>query len=185
MKVRVALATLAAFLGVVLFGVTGASAQRTPAPQLSTPITGTALGGAQIFNGTFRLKDLTHSATKVMAEGQLTGLLGNRKINTAVTKMPVALVPQTAAASTAAAPGAAAPTLVCPILNLVLGPLHLNLLGLVVDLNTVVLNITAIPGAGNLLGNLLCAVANLLNLPAFLPALTQLLAAINAILARA
>jgi hypothetical protein len=51
----------------------------------------------------------------------------------------------------------------CQILSLTLGPLHLNLLGLVVDLNQVVLNITAVPGAGNLLGNLLCAVANLLN----------------------
>ena len=51
----------------------------------------------------------------------------------------------------------------CQILNLVLGPLHLDLLGLVVDLNQVVLNITAVAGAGNLLGNLLCAVANLLN----------------------
>jgi len=51
----------------------------------------------------------------------------------------------------------------CQILNLVLGPLHLDLLGLVVDLNQVVLNITAVPGDGNLLGNLLCAVANLLN----------------------
>src|SRR5690242_4968467 len=51
----------------------------------------------------------------------------------------------------------------CPILNLTLGPLDLNLLGLQVHLNQVVLNITAIPGNGNLLGNLLCAVANLLN----------------------
>lgn len=51
----------------------------------------------------------------------------------------------------------------CQILNLVLGPLHLDLLGLVIDLNQVVLTITAVPGAGNLLGNLLCAVANLLN----------------------
>jgi hypothetical protein len=51
----------------------------------------------------------------------------------------------------------------CQILNLVLGPLDLDLLGLVVHLNQVVLNITAVPGAGNLLGNLLCAVANLLN----------------------
>ena len=51
----------------------------------------------------------------------------------------------------------------CQILNLVLGPLHLDLLGLVVDLNQVVLTITAVQGAGNLLGNLLCAVANLLN----------------------
>ena len=51
----------------------------------------------------------------------------------------------------------------CEILNLVLGPLDLNLLRLVVHLDQVVLNITAVPGAGNLLGNLLCAVANLLN----------------------
>jgi hypothetical protein len=33
----------------------------------------------------------------------------------------------------------------------------------VVTLNQVHLTITAVPGAGNLLGNLLCAVANLLN----------------------
>jgi hypothetical protein len=51
----------------------------------------------------------------------------------------------------------------CQILNLVLGPLDLNLLGLAIHLNQVVLTITAVPGAGNLLGNLLCAVANLLN----------------------
>jgi hypothetical protein len=51
----------------------------------------------------------------------------------------------------------------CTILNLVLGPLDLNLLGLAIHLNQVVLTITAVPGAGNLLGNLLCAVANLLN----------------------
>jgi hypothetical protein len=38
-----------------------------------------------------------------------------------------------------------------------------NLLGLVVHLDTVHLNITAVPGPGNLLGNLLCAVAGLLN----------------------
>ena len=51
----------------------------------------------------------------------------------------------------------------CNILNLVLGPLDLNVLGLRVQLNQVVLDITAIPGPGNLLGNLLCAVAGLLD----------------------
>lgn len=51
----------------------------------------------------------------------------------------------------------------CTILTLDLGPLHLDLLGLVVDLAPVHLNITAVPGAGNLLGNLLCAVAGLLD----------------------
>jgi hypothetical protein len=53
----------------------------------------------------------------------------------------------------------------CQVLNLVLGPLHLDLLGLVVDLNQVVLTITAVPGSGNLLGNLLCSIAGLLNNP--------------------
>jgi len=51
----------------------------------------------------------------------------------------------------------------CTILDLVLGPLHLNLLGLVVDLNQVHLTITGQTGPGNLLGNLLCGLANALN----------------------
>lgn len=51
----------------------------------------------------------------------------------------------------------------CPILHLDLGPLDLNLLGLHVHLNEVILNVEAIPGPGNLLGNLLCAIAGLLD----------------------
>jgi hypothetical protein len=51
----------------------------------------------------------------------------------------------------------------CEILHLELGPLDLSLLGLMVHLDRIVLDITAQPGPGNLLGNLLCAVANLLN----------------------
>lgn len=47
---------------------------------------------------------------------------------------------------------------VCPILNLILGPLHLNLLGLIVDLNQVHLTITADPNGG-VLGSLFCSLA--------------------------
>lgn len=53
----------------------------------------------------------------------------------------------------------------CDILNLVLAPLDLDLLGLQVHLDRVVLNIVAQSGAGNLLGNLLCAVTGLLDGP--------------------
>jgi hypothetical protein len=84
----------------------------------------------------------------------------------------------------AAAPLAAA-AVTCPVLNLVLGPLHLDLLGLVVDLNQVVLNITAVQAAGNLLGNLLCAVAGLLDgtpLSGLLGQVSALLTSIFAIL---
>lgn len=70
----------------------------------------------------------------------------------------------------------------CQILNLTLGPVHLDLLGLVVDLNQVVLNVTAQSGNGNLLGNLLCAVANLLNQPPTAGGLTGLLNNLTALL---
>jgi hypothetical protein len=47
----------------------------------------------------------------------------------------------------------------CNILDLVLGPLHVNLLGLIVDLNQVHLQITADPNGG-ILGSLLCSLTN-------------------------
>jgi len=46
----------------------------------------------------------------------------------------------------------------CPILDLILGPLHLDLLGLVVDLNQVHLTITA-TATGGVLGSLFCKLA--------------------------
>ena len=48
-------------------------------------------------------------------------------------------------------------------MHLDLGPISLNLLGLQVNLNEVVLDISAQPGPGNLLGNLLCSVVHLLD----------------------
>ena len=56
----------------------------------------------------------------------------------------------------------------CSILKLDIGAMHLDLLGLVVDLAPIHLDVTAVPGAGNLLGNLLCAVAGLLDPNSFL-----------------
>jgi len=82
------------------------------------------------------------------------------------------------------------PPATCQILTLTLGPLTLNLLGLVVVIpSPIVINIFAIPGAGNLLGNLLCAVVNLLNgnplatLLGNLAALQQLVSLLNQIVA--
>lgn len=47
----------------------------------------------------------------------------------------------------------------CPILNLSLGPIDLNLLGLAVNTSQICLAVSAERGSGNLLGNLLCEVA--------------------------
>ena len=72
----------------------------------------------------------------------------------------------------------------CNILNLHLAPLHLNLLGLVVDTSDIYLTITGQTGQGQLLGNLLCAIAGLFNTPGPLAnLLNSLLAGIAATLA--
>jgi len=80
--------------------------------------------------------------------------------------MPVAMnvVRGTAQLTQQATPAQIAQQATCQILNLTLAPLTLNLLGLVVEIpNPVVLNIFAVQGAGNLLGNLLCAITGLLD----------------------
>jgi hypothetical protein len=70
----------------------------------------------------------------------------------------------------------------CDILTLDIGRVHLDLLGLVVDLAPVHLRITAQSGPGNLLGNLLCAVTHLLDQNPLAAALTNLLNTINNLL---
>lgn len=50
---------------------------------------------------------------------------------------------------------------VCDILFLDLGPIFLDVLGLTVDLSEIELDINAVSGSGNLLGNLLCQLVSL------------------------
>lgn len=78
------------------------------------------------------------------------------------------------ASLTDTAAGGAQIAAVCEILDLDIGAIHLDLLGLVVDLAPVHLDITAVSGAGNLLGNLLCAVVGLLDPGGFLGDLLNL-----------
>lgn len=89
--------------------------------------------------------------------GQLlaTGKLGGETF-TAPLDLSLADAAPAGAASALAAPAT-------PILHLTLGPIHLDLLGLKVDTSKICLNIDAQSGNGNLLGNLLTDVANLLN----------------------
>ena len=115
------------------------------------PIVSTIKHGKQ-FKGHFNVSQFITRNGKTFAVGTLTGHIGNRHVTRSNVAIPASVMQ-------APVTGAKA----CPILHLVLGPLNLNLLGLHVHLNTVVLDITAVSGPGNLLGNLLCGVANLLN----------------------
>jgi len=71
----------------------------------------------------------------------------------------------------------------CDILFLDLGPIHLDLLGLVLDVSQITIDLNGVTGGGNLLGNLLCALLGLLDPVAVIAAIQQLLDAINNILA--
>jgi hypothetical protein len=70
----------------------------------------------------------------------------------------------------------------CDILFLDIGAIHLDLLGLVLDLSPIQLDLDADPGPGNLLGNLLCAVTGLLDGGGLLTQIIGVLDRINAIL---
>jgi hypothetical protein len=150
-----ALATTAA-LGLV--PVSTASAAPAAAPAASTPRTTASstinqvIAGVGTFTGSFAPTSFSNQNGQLAVTGVVTGTL---------TTLTGAVIPVTQTVTTTVANATTAGS--CDILNLVLGPLHLNVLGLVIDLNQVVLDITAQSGAGNLLGNLLCAVAGLLD----------------------
>ena len=120
------------------------------APGIAIPVVSTAPGTA--FTGTFMLRQFVPTANGVAAVGTLTG------IATPVGGTPTAIL-QNVVVPTQITQAS------CSILHLDLGPLALNLLGLQVNLSEVILDITAQTGAGNLLGNLLCAVTGLLDSP--------------------
>ncbi|WP_284743846.1 hypothetical protein [Amycolatopsis sp. RTGN1] len=153
---------------------TAAAAPAAPAvPALSTPITGTftdAAGGTGTAVGTFTPTDFATDGSNLLANGVADVTLTDSAGQQVGTESRAVTVPAAAAVAS------------CEILDLVLGPLDLDLLGLVVHLDRVHLNITAESGPGNLLGNLLCAIAGLLdpgpltNLQALVDLLNQILA---------
>lgn len=150
------------------------------ASSLSIPVTGAATTGGGTFAGTFNLHRFVNNNGQVVAIGTIVGTVTDANGKSLGTGLQTVAIPVKSGPGTALAAAALAPAAIsCPILHLDLGPLDLNLLGLTIHLDEVVLDITAVPGAGNLLGNLLCAVANLLNNPAGLTALlNQILTAL-------
>jgi len=150
MKRMAIAATLA--LVTLLAPASAAPAAAAPASGLQLPVVGNVVGGGT-FTGTFNLTRFATSNGALVAVGTLTGTVTNATGQAAGTILQTVTLP------------AAVTTATCEILHLDLGPLSLNLLGLQVNLSEVVLDISAQAGAGNLLGNLLCSVANLLNDP--------------------
>jgi hypothetical protein len=159
MKLRLSLLAVVASLAALSL-TTAVTAEAAP-PGSGTPLTATLTGTAADASGTvvatvnsvLNITSFSNQNGQLVANGTLTSTITNIATGAVQTVTQAISVPITASGT-------------CQILHLDLGPLDLNLLGLKVHLNEVVLDITAQSGAGNLLGNLLCAVANLLNNPA-------------------
>jgi hypothetical protein len=122
-----------------------------------------SFGSGGIVRGFFVPERSYVRSGKAFVQGNLTATLrrSNGSLVSGVSRHDVTVPIKASGAHQLAATQQAAAS--CTILHLVLGPLDLNLLGLKVHLNQVILDITAQAGPGNLLGNLLCAVAHLLD----------------------
>ncbi|HEX5735616.1 MAG TPA: hypothetical protein VF131_22505 [Blastocatellia bacterium] len=144
-----------------------ASASVSPQPiqaggsGINVPVVGTVVGGT--IDAVFTLTRFAVQNGQLVAVGRLAGTITNTATGVVTSFIRNIVLSVTNISAT------------CEILHLELGPLDLNLLGLMVHLDRIVLDITAEPGPGNLLGNLLCAIANLLNGNAGLNAIANLL----------
>lgn len=120
-------------------------------------------GNGHRVTGSFTPLSFSKKNGHLRARGVLNGVVhrgdGSTRTFTAVRTLRVRSIDgQTPGATRSAAAKAT-----CDVLHLRLAPLNLNLLGLKVHLDRVVLDVVAQSGAGQLLGNLVCAIAHLLD----------------------
>jgi hypothetical protein len=132
------------------------------------PVTGTLTSGAA-FEGTLDITGITRNAAgQLEFAGEVFDAAGD-----SVGEF-TAIVGQLT--------GNGAPGRSCDILFLDLGPIFLDVLGLQVNLSQIILDIDAVSGAGNLLGNLLCGLVGLLDGGGPLAAIDRLLTRIGNLL---
>jgi hypothetical protein len=146
-----------------------------PLGALGAPATGsTLLKNVQVtgvtedggtFTGKLTITEFAYDAAEGLLvsgdlKGQVTDAAGNKtNVNESFTDVAATLLEQGDNQNA------------CQILFLDIGPIFLDILGLQLDISQIVIDLTAVPGPGNLLGNLLCAVAGLLDGDGFLTGL--------------
>jgi hypothetical protein len=169
----------------MLVGGTGiASAQDSPERLTQVvPVT-----GSKNFKGTYTIERFINRGGKLYSVGTIKGKVGNKRVTKENVRMPAKVANASGtSASASQVPPLPLPPLppgnACQILSLDLGPINLNLLGLVVRTNQIQLRIDAVQGAGNLLGNLLCGITGILNPSLANTPLSQLAQILNALLA--
>jgi hypothetical protein len=177
MKARMGVLAIA-ICAIVALAPATASAQAPAGLTQVVPVSGQTKNGKQ-FNGRYAIDRFATSSGRLVSVGTLRGRLDGRRVAKRGVRMPAAVT--SGATSAAAQPPVPPIPGACQILNLRLGPINLNLLGLVVRTNRIQVRIDAVPGPGNLLGNLLCAITGLLDPQA--TGVRQMAPALNSILA--
>ena len=177
---RIHLAAVAATLScALLLGAVSTASAQSPTQDFTkrVAVTGTAKNGKK-FKGTYTINRFVSRGGKTYAVGTLKGRLKHRNVTRRNVRIPATMPTVAQSAQIPPTPGA------CQILNLTLQPIDINLLGLRIRTSRIDLLIEAVPGPGNLLGNLLCAITGLLdpNGLATTP-LGQLVQILNALLA--
>jgi hypothetical protein len=183
MKARLSLFVAVAVLGALV--LSPAAQAQTPRKQMTqvVSLSGKTKSGKSV-RGTYAISRFTR-ARSGRYRGRLVsvGTVRTRTRRGRITKRNVVMPARTTRPASAAQlglpplPGGRS----CQILALDLGPINLNLLGLVVRTNQIQLRIDAVQGPGNLLGNLLCGITGILDPQGVTRG--QLAAALNAILA--
>jgi hypothetical protein len=177
-----------AALAAMLIGGAGPAAAAQPHLTKTVKLTGTAKNGKK-FNGTYTIKRFTHSGSKLFAVGTVKGRVKGRNVTKKNVRIPVTLQRHQGATTSQLPPN---PTPgACQILDLILEPIDLKLLGLHLATSRIEVLLEAIPGANALLGNLLCAITGILDpqppapaAPASPSVVTQVLNALLALVPR-
>ena len=154
---------------------------RNPLGAARSSFEGTTATGQRV-TGKFTPLRFVRKNGNLRVRGLVQGVVHQAGTNSTFAVMRTVPVKRVNGTSVTNARQAAEAAAVCRILRLRLGPINLNLLGLRIRTNLIKVNIVAIPAPGNLLGNLLCTIAHLLDGPPTLAQLTRATRQLNRIL---
>jgi hypothetical protein len=190
MKLKLmSLAMFAALIGAFVLAPLSASAQDSGTG--SVLVSGSNSSGNKSFDGQWTLTEFVEQDGQVFASGILSGDVSNKhgKVTKTVEEtvlLPVYVVSTEVASTTAGVRALQTTDPVCDVLNLVLGPITLSLLGLDLFIGgeggvPIVVDLNADP-AGGLLGQLLCGLAGGVPITGPLGQLLEIIGALNTLL---
>jgi hypothetical protein len=152
---RVSIVT--ALVAAVLAALAGTASAATPAAP-AAPAAGAAVAPAGTLDLRFVLTKVVAQGKQLIAQGEVVGTVKTAAGATQVVRKPFAAPVRSLTRSTQGTRSTQRANRICDILNLNLAPLRLELLGLIIELDRVVLTIRA-NSRGGLLGSLLCGLA--------------------------